>query len=374
VQRPSEAGLDNHRRAQIHLPARYGGFAAGSVKVRADAAFLTGSVGALDEVKRSLGVATVNQLRDLWPAHLDKMDLATTNLEKRGAGRSVRHWQSDQPLEHKRPQKQWTAAVQEGLADHLLSSAGQRHAVAIQSSAASEASRFLQLPGSSGERVSDETFRTSARRRLGLKLVPDTVPKAEVCQNIRRKDGQRCGARLDAEGHHECICEAGGALDRRHNAARDLLAKRLAEDLRIPVRTEQRCPQWDRLDPKSQRIVEARLDIIVPIGETTYYVDVTVVDPLSEDSALERQRAKKPGAAAMTAEDRKLQKYAGPTTVPFAVESYGRIGPAGLAWLKRAYHDCPASMQSLLSEMSALIHSHTSGMILAACAAPSRAR
>jgi hypothetical protein len=39
-----EAGLDDHRRTQIHLPARYGGFAAGIVEVRADAAFLTGSV------------------------------------------------------------------------------------------------------------------------------------------------------------------------------------------------------------------------------------------------------------------------------------------------------------------------------------------
>ena len=46
-----EDGLDNHRRSQLHLPTRHGGFAAGSVEVRADAAFLTGSVGALDEMK-----------------------------------------------------------------------------------------------------------------------------------------------------------------------------------------------------------------------------------------------------------------------------------------------------------------------------------
>ena len=321
----------------------------------------------------------MNQLRESWPAHINAMDVATTNLENRGAAPPVRQWQPDQPVGLKRPQKQWTVAVHDKLADALRRGTSCRHAAAIRSGASSEASRFLQLHSRSSELVSDEVFRTSARRRLGLRPVPASVQKSDVCQNVVKKDGRKCNAALDAEGHHGATCEAGGALDRRHNAIRDKLAKSIAADLGHATHTEQRCPQWDKFDQvkfekTGNGLVEARLDIVVPLGNTTYYVDVTVVDVLSTDAAVERQRAKRNGVAASTAEDRKLMKYPGATTVPFAIESYGRIGNKGLTWLKRAYHEKPECMQVLLNELSALVQSHTANMILASCAAPARAR
>ena len=78
--------------------------------------------------------------------------------------------------------------------------------------------------------------------------------------------------------------------------------------------------------------------------------------------------------AASAEEDRKLVKYPGGTTAPFAIESYGQIGKKGLAWLERAYHDKHGAMQTLLNELSALLRSHTAGMILTSCAAPAQAR
>ena len=343
------------------------------MEVRADAAFLTGSVGALQELKRCVGVATVNQLRQAWPAHFSSMDVATANLEARGADGTVRHWQSDQPTGLAKPQKSWTTSINEKLSKDLPILADNRHAAAIQSAVTSEGSRFLQLPSQSCEKMSDDAFRTAARRRLGLTPTASNVPISSTCQNVKKKDGTRCAAVLDSAGHHGCVCEAGGALDRRNNAVRDRLAKRLADDLQLSTRTEQRCPQWDKIDAHG-KLAEARLDIIVPMGNVTYYIDVTVVDVLSTDPALERQRANRDGAAAASAEDKKLVKYPGAATIPFAIESYGRIGTAGLAWLKRAYHESPACMQALLNELSALVQSHTASMVLAACAAPARGR
>ena len=194
---------------------------------------------------------------------------------------------------------------------------------------------------------------------------------ATRCQNVKR-NGMRCDAVLDNEGHHAATCECGGALDRRHNATRDMLAKRLAQDHRIAALTEQHCPQWDQV--REGTMHEAILDIIAPIGNVTYYIDVTVVDVLSVDAALERQRAKRNGYAARAAEDKKLKKYPGATTIPFAIESYGRLGNSAISWLKRVYHDQPSELQSLLNELSALVQSHTAAMTLTACAAPCRTR
>ena len=221
--------------------------------------------------------------------------------------------------------------------------------------------------------MADENFRIAARRRLGLSPIPESEATSTTCQNVRRSDGTKCNAPLDREGHHACTCSIGGALDRRHNALRDRLATRLAADLQLATRTEQRCPQWDTVR-EDGKLIEARLDIVVALGNTTYYIDVTVVDVLSTDLALERQRAKRPGIAAQTAEDKKLVKYPGPTTVPFAVESYGTIGTAGMAWLRFAYQAKPHALQALLNEISALTQSHSSSMIMAASAAPHRGR
>ena len=132
----------------------------------------------------------------------------------------------------------------------------------------------------------------------------------------------------------------------------------------IPTRTEQHCPWWDKTKDDGTR-TEARLDIVAPLGNITSYIDVTVVDVLSTDAALERQRARRAGAAARTAEDKKLTKYPGAATVPLAIESYGRVGAAGLAWLKAAYADKPQCLQTLLNELSALVQSHTASMVLA---------
>ena len=98
----------------------------------------------------------------------------------------------------------------------------------------------------------------------------------------------------------------------------------------------------------------------------SYLIDVAIVDVLSTDAALECQRAKRDGAAALTMEDKKRVKYPGPNIVPIIIESYGRMNTAGLAWLRRAYHGEPMKLQALLRTLSVLVQSHTRAMVLAA--------
>ena len=93
----------------------------------------------------------------------------------------------------------------------------------------------------------------------------------------------------------------------RHNAGRDSLAKRLVADLGLAANKEQRCPHWDR-KKRDGSWTQARLDVVVPVAGTTHYVDITIVDALSDNPALIRQRARKDGAAAENAADDKLRK------------------------------------------------------------------
>ena len=116
------------------------------------------------------------------------------------------------------------------------------------------------------------------------------------------------------------------------------------------------------------------MDVVVPIAGVTHYVDITVVDALSANAALLRQRARKDGAAAEDAADAKLRKYPGASTVPFALESYGRLGKSAKEWLQGVYYDEPQLKRSFLNELAVIMQSHTSSMILAACSAPALGR
>ena len=47
------------------------------------------------------------------------------------------------------------------------------------------------------------------------------------------------------------------------------------------------------------------------------------------------------------------------------METYGRVGAMGMAWLRRLYHDRPERLQLLLAGLSALVQSHTAAMQMA---------
>ena len=56
------------------------------------------------------------------------------------------------------------------------------------------------------------------------------------------------------------------------------------------------------------------------------------------------------------------------------MESYGRVGTLGMAWLRRIYHERPDRLQHLLAGLSALVQSHTAAMQMASYGARAGAR
>ena len=70
--------------------------------------------------------------------------------------------------------------------------------------------------------------------------------------------------------------ETGGDVVRRHNALRDIIAKRVEVDLGLHVHIEQRQQHLGRLDEKGN-ILLAVLDVVIHDGNRKWLLDVTSV-------------------------------------------------------------------------------------------------
>ena len=256
-------------------------------------------------------------------------------------------------------QRDWTRCVQVERKKQLLETAPRRQIIAMHSGSHPDAGLFLSLPGADGHRMGDEQLVIAVKRRLGMQCVPH--PGA-ACAN-RKATGCTCGQPLDVEGHHAAVCESGGALDRRHNSIRDMLKRRLAEDLGAATHDEQRVEAM-----AGGCRTEARLDVAVTlVGKPTVYLDVAVVDAYSTNAAMELARCQRAGVAARTMENKKRSKYQhDKALVPFVVETHGRLGEAATKWLMQAYHGHHEQRRCMLAELSALVQSHTAGMVVAA--------
>ena len=141
----------------------------------------------------------------------------------------------------------------------------------------------------------------------------------------RTPDGGVCGARLDPLGAHAMACKSGGAVVRRHNLVRDLLARQVTECLQIPALTEQVVPAW------AQGTTEARLDVVYRQDNgVTAYLDAAVTCCHARDIAA--VAAVRDGAAAARLEAAKHRRYPGRRLTPVVWEAHGRSGDSALAW------------------------------------------
>jgi hypothetical protein len=167
------------------------------------------------------------------------------------------------------------------------------------------------------------------------------------------------------------VCEISGALDRRHNAVRDWLAKWLARWTQRPCLTEQFVPAWDRPHPTTSVMERARLDVEFVDGHgRTRWVDVTVVDAATVTEDVERRRARLDGAAAAHAEDGKRIRYPGTNLVPFAIEALGRPGASAQAllraWAPSDLAERSLELSSAWQELSVIIQTANAELLLSA--------
>ena len=166
-------------------------------------------------------------------------------------------------------------------------------------------------------------FLMALRDRLRM----DVCPPGSTCQH-RRDDGSLCGEPLDRRGRHALKCEVGRTRTARHNAVRDFTADFHPKVCGYVTCTEQRVAAWDRIDPRTGRLEEARLDVATRDAASgrKIFVDAMVSCAHSGYEPRQRARAHKDGAAAAEAVRLKRRRYppAGGELVPLVFESGGR--------------------------------------------------
>ena len=203
--------------------------------------------------------------------------------------------------------------------EKLLSEGGSRDCTRIRSSGGPNAGKALVAPaGLEATHFDDDQIVEILRWRLGLIDAGD-VP---ICRNLAAKTMTECGETLDRYGDHAVCCSYGPLRIKRHDAIADSLSDMIAET-GAHVRREAYVRAF--CTPAH----EAWIDIWAFAGLhiQDLLIDVTVRHPMA--SAYQPGAASTTGAAAEAAEAQKIERYpacGGRKVVPFAIESWGRLG------------------------------------------------
>ena len=169
------------------------------------------------------------------------------------------------------------------------------------------------------------------RWRLGL----PTCVAGSRCKVWNKRRQRPCGEGLDAAGDHVVACRCGGHKTFRHSRLVCLLRSILRESGASVEPTEVPVRAWHDVDG-----ADGRLDVAATIRGQRVFYDVTVCHTRAQHVV--RRAAADDGAAAKVGEERKRSRYpavpqAGLKEVtPFAVETFGRLGPAAVGVLHEA--------------------------------------
>jgi hypothetical protein len=228
----------------------------------------------------------------------------------------------------------WGQESSSNRREALLQTLGDDVAAEVRERGGVSAGSFLLLLAEGAAVMPDAHFLTALRDRL---LLP--VCEEGACCNHRRPDGRLCGAYLDARGRHARMCGIGGGYVARHNRIRDWAAATHAACTGLPASTEQRVPEWDRLDSQTGVLEAAVLDVAFSDPRTGRRLlgDVVVKSAFSQNAATLRGRARRDGLAAAEAAAAKRRRYplGGPSLVPLAFESGGRPGEDTIGFVRQ---------------------------------------
>ena len=179
----------------------------------------------------------------------------------------------------------------------------------------------------------DQHFVVSLRDRLRLAVCPDGA----TCQH-RREDGSLCGQPLDARGKHAVKCEVGRSRTGRHDSLRDFTASFHPKVTGFVTATEQRVSAWDKVDPATGVLEEARLDVATRDGATgrKIFVDASVTCAHCGYGPRQQARAGKDGVAAADVVRAKRRRYppSGGELVPLVFEAGGRPADETVAFVR----------------------------------------
>ena len=191
----------------------------------------------------------------------------------------------------------------------------------------------------------DAQFTLAFRDRLRLPL----CAPGSICQR-RDANGVLCGEALDPRGKHCKLCEFGPTRTGRHDSLRDFVARYHRSSTGLVTTKEQRVVAWDRVNPRTGQLEEARLDVATRDAATgqPVFVDATVTCAYSGYAPCQRARANRDGVAAASAVSSKRSRYppSGGDLVPFAFEDGGRPAEETVAFVRSWGYGFPLGERS----------------------------
>jgi len=338
IERLTGETLRDDQRAQCFLRLSEGGLGICSAEQTAEAAFLGSWALVLKDVTGLLGASSWGGFTDQCPALATDIARAEAGL-LRDAGGCLQpvDWVALLAEPRAKLQTFLSAKLQEHRANALRTSLGQDDQVDLRSAGGPGAGGFLEAPvlfeDSVPKLMPDKHFQVNLADRLRLPVCP---PHAS-CQH-RRRDGTLCGQPLDSRGRHAKKCEVGPTREARHNGIRDFTAEFHPKVSGYVAVTEQRVTAWDRVNPRTGILEEARLDVATrdAAGGHKIFVDACVTCAHSGYQPSQRARAHKDGVAAAAAVRGKRSRYppSGGELVPLVFEAGGRPADETVAFVR----------------------------------------
>ena len=122
----------------------------------------------------------------------------------------------------------------------------------------------------------------------------------------------------------------------RHNGLRDFTASFHPKVTGYVAHTEQRVTAWDRVNPRTHLLEEARLDVATrdAVSGRTIFVDASVTCAHSGYEPRQRARAGKDGVAAAVRKKRQRYPPSGGELVPLVFEAGGRPAEETVAFVR----------------------------------------
>jgi hypothetical protein len=359
---------------QLRLPIRHAGFGLPRAsELGAQAAFLSGAASA------QLVMQDAPQMFRPFDGP-DREDFLTSWQELFDACAAECNWPaevrgiSDTSLHSVLPvvQRDVARCLADRKAKALLDSCdcatvpGKRDAARLLSAASAPASAWLTATPGPTTRLGDETFVMSGRHRLGLGVptsvdappclcgagCASTPDHAMLCKNVAKMTQMRHDIVVSAVRRVVCRASCPSSLEPSYRS----LAARQQQQGAAPQRQQQQADQAapaaagqgqaaqaapaPPAQPQRADVGQRRGDImaVLPGGQIDI-VDVVVTHPARQDCL--GQACTRVGFAARKAEEGKVRAFrrfgdAGQYEfVPFALESYGRLGASAQSFLKR---------------------------------------
>ena len=367
--------LGPEQKEQAFMRLSGGGLGLGSAESIVSAAYLGSWALTLKGVAECLGETSWHGFRAACQPVAESIDRAEAHLEQVGEGRLDKpDWMAFLSESKPKMQGHWSGKLRERRRERLLARLGTDDRVDLRSAGGPGAGGFLEPPvvreGEAPATMPDQHFIVALLDRLRLPVCP---PGAR-CQH-RKEEGGLCNQVLDPRGKHAVKCPCGPTRVARHDGVRDFCAGYHKRVTGLVAVKEQRVVAWDRVNPRTGVVEEARLDVATrdPTSGLPIFIDATITCAHSGSQPRQQARANKDGLAAANAADDKRDRYppAGGDLVPLAFEAAGRPGDETIKFVRSWGHGLDAGERSEViryawQQFSVILQTGNAEMILSA--------